>query len=191
MPNFIAHDRSQTKTEVDVFAVRLQHSCEAGFQDDNIQLGIPEKGIDVILAEAKTRSMDKLNDAWTKREKKALDYVLKRVGIVPVEEVERVADELYEKRKASRQGFTVRICAFAESISPELTRLGVTPVRWIEVLQFIHRRFHDNEPFKRDHKMWDDFGKYLWQNVESSPPADPQRFFDGWIQWQRGQTQSV
>jgi hypothetical protein len=180
MPNFIAHGRPSAKTDVDVLAVRLEHSCEATFADDRERLAIPDRGVDVIFAEAKNGPIQKLNGPWARPEEKALDYVLKRVGIVPVGEVEAVAKEVYDKRKATGNGFTVRICVFAESISDNLKRQEVTFVDWKSVLHFIHERFHDNSQFKRDHCVWDDFGKYLWQNVESCAPTDCRRFFQDW-----------
>jgi hypothetical protein len=121
-----------------------------------------------------------LNGPWANREERALDYVLKRVGVVPPDQVEGVASELYTKRKATGHGFTVRICAFGESASKDLLSQGVTFVNWKSVFEFIHRRFHDNSQFKRDNACWDDFGKYLWQNVEGYPPTDCKRFFQDW-----------
>jgi hypothetical protein len=45
MPNFIAHGRPTAKTDVDVLAVRLEHSREAGFQDDKNRLQIPTQAL--------------------------------------------------------------------------------------------------------------------------------------------------
>lgn len=57
---------------------------------------------------------------------------------------------------------------------------GLTFVSWKSVVEFIHRRFHDNSEFKRDHVYWDDFGKYLWQNVESCPPTNCKKLCQDW-----------
>lgn len=180
MPNFIAHDRRTAKTDVDVLAVRFRDSYEARFADDTEQLQIPDTPVDVVFAEVKEGCVNSLNGPWANREQGALDYVLKRVGIVPAEHVQYVADELYSSRKATSNRFTVRICAFGEFVSRDLINQGVTFVDWTRVFQFIHTRFHDNSEFKRDHGVWDEFGKYLWQNVESLPPTDCKRFFQGW-----------
>jgi hypothetical protein len=180
MPNFIVHGRPGARTDVDVLAVRLEHSQEAGFQDDKGQLRTPDRGTDVVLAEAKEGCVDRLNGPWANREGRALDYVLKRVGVVPPDQVERVASELYSKRNATGDGFTVRVCAFGESVSKDVLSQGVTFVSWKSVFEFVHRRFLDNSQFKRDNVCWDDSGKYLWQKVESCTPTDCKRFFQNW-----------
>jgi hypothetical protein len=180
MPNFIVHGRPAARTDVDVLAVRLEYSQEACFQDDKGELKTPDRGTDVVLAEAKGGCTEKLNGPWANREGRALDYVLRRVGVVPPDQVERVASDLYRKRNATGNGFTVRVCAFGESASKDLLSEGVTFVNWRSVFEFIYRRFHDNSEFKRDNVCWDDFGKYLWQNVESSPPTNCKKFFQDW-----------
>jgi hypothetical protein len=180
MPNFIVHGRLAARTDVDVLAVRFRHSCEARFADDNEQLHIPDTPVDVVFAEVKEGCVNSLNGPWANREQGALDYVLKRVGIVPAEHVQHVAKELYSSRKASCDRFTVRICAFGGSVSGDLLSQGVTFVDWTRVFNFIHNRFHDNSEFKRDNDVWDEYGKYLWQNVESLPPTNCKKFFQDW-----------
>ena len=180
MPNFIAHGRPAAKTDVDVLAIRLGHSFEANFQDDKGQLKIPDRGTDVVFVEVKEDYIGTLNGPWANRAVGALDYVLKRVGIVPASHVKAVADALYDKRSFIGDGFTVRICAFGASASKGLVSQGIIFVDWKSVFEFIHNRFRDNNEFKRDHCVWDGFGKYLWQNVESCPPTDYKRFFQDW-----------
>jgi hypothetical protein len=55
MPNFIAHGRPTARTDVDVLAVRLEHSHEATFQDDRARSR--------FLAEARMLSLQKRNRA--------------------------------------------------------------------------------------------------------------------------------
>ena len=126
MPNFIAHGRRGAKTDVDVLAVRFRYSCEARFADDNERLQIPGTPVDVVFAEAKEGHIEKLNGPWVNREGRALDYVLSRVGVVPPHQVEEVAIQLYNKKEAIGDGFTVRICAFGGSASRDLLDQGVT-----------------------------------------------------------------
>ena len=176
LPNFIAHGGL---TEVDVLAVRFPYSSE-GFQDDarlEITGGHPEK--DIVLAEAKRSHIDKLNRSWNSPEMGALNYVLRRVGIVPEGEVDGLARELYEKRNARVGGISVRIFCFGQSISKDLLAKGVKFISWREVFEFINQRFRENEKIKADHDAWDDFGKYLWQELSANiPGADA--FFAGW-----------
>jgi hypothetical protein len=134
----------------------------------------------VVLAEAKQGCIKTLNGPWAKRGDRVLDYVLQPVGIVPAQCVAHIAEELYDMSKAAGHGFTIRICVFAESASNDLLSQGVTFVDWNSVLEFIHKRFHDNSKFKRDHVVWDKFGQYLWQSVEACPATDYKQFFQDW-----------
>jgi len=84
MPNFYAHGRQGPLTEVDGLGARFPHSSE--FEDDP-GLNIPQGGIDIVFAEAKGKQIEVLNGPWGSPEKGALDYVLKRVGVVRAEQV--------------------------------------------------------------------------------------------------------
>jgi hypothetical protein len=179
IPNFIVHGRPAALTDVDVLAVRLPYSSESRFIDDG-ELGIPKDRIDIIFAEAKRGEIRSLNGPWRDPHAGALNRVLQRVGIVPPDRVGELAAELYMKRSTSENGFTIRICAFGEKISPELRQSGVHFVDWQHVLQFVHQRFRDNEQFKADHGMWDKFGQYLWGKLNGQEPCEPEALFNGW-----------
>src|SRR5882672_531543 len=84
LPNFIAHGRSGPLTEVDVLGARFPHSTE--LKDDPV-LKIPQAGVDIVFAEAKRKTIEKLNGPWSSPDKGALDYVLRRIGVVPTDEV--------------------------------------------------------------------------------------------------------
>ena len=175
-PNFIAHGRHGPLTEVDVLGVRFPHSAE--FEDDP-QLNIPKDLIDIVLAEAKGKTIEALNGPWGAPEKGALDYVLRRVGVVPAEQVKGLAADLYARRSAAMDGYRVRIVCFADTISEELRKQGVTFVSWAQVLDFVRKRFWENERLKQEHEAWDDFGKYLWTTVMGGK-ADADGLFHGW-----------
>jgi hypothetical protein len=154
LPNFYAHGRYGPLTEVDILGVRFPYSKE--FPDDPA-LEIPKDGIDVVFAEAKTRQVESLNGPWSSPEKGALDYVLKRVGIAPLEEVAHLAKQLYAKRRVQTKGvtrITVRVNCFCESISKALLAEGVTFLPWNHVLEFVHGRFNGNDRLKADHEAW-------------------------------------
>src|SRR5437763_2513848 len=101
LPNFVAHGRRGPLTEVDVLGARFPHSRE--FEDDPT-LHIPADRIDIVFAEAKAKRIDELNGPWGSPEKGALDYVLKRVGLVKEEDLKALAEEIYTKRLAIRNG---------------------------------------------------------------------------------------
>jgi hypothetical protein len=175
-PNFIAHGRPGPLTEVDVLGVRFPHSAE--FKDDPA-LGIPKDCIDIVFAEAKGKKIETLNGPWGSPEKGALDYVLKRVGVVPAEHVQALAADLYAKRNAEIDGYRVRIVCFADTISEELLKQGVTFISWGQALDFVRKRFGVNAKLKQEHEAWDDFGKYLWTTVMNRR-LDADDLFRGW-----------
>lgn len=179
LPNFYAHGCTGPLTEIDVLAVRFPHSQEQEFEDDSA-LAKPTDRVDVVFAEAKIRQVDSLNGPWCSPEKRALDYVLKRVGIVPTGRVAELAEGLYSNRKAEVDGFTVRIVCFGTDISPKLRREGVHFVSWAQVLSFINKRFKNNDKLKADHEAWDDFGKYLWEMLCNNQNPCPDTFFSEW-----------
>ena len=134
LPNFIAHGRGGPLTEVDVLGVRFPYSEEAEFEDD-AALRIPNQGTDIVFAEAKTRQINVLNGPWGRPETGALDYVLRRVGILPEAQVAALAAALYVQRATQINGVTLRIICFAETIGDELREEGVTFIPWAQVLQ--------------------------------------------------------
>jgi len=178
-PNFIVHGRPSARTDVDVLAVRFPYSEESNFKDDS-ELRLSHDRIDVVLAEAKSGPISSLNGPWSRPQKGALDYVLKRVGIAPKDDVSRLANDLYKHRSTTAEGFRVRILAFAESISDQLRDEGVIFIGWNQVLKFIHRRFRDNDQLKRDHVVWDKFGQYLWMQLSEGSVPPSRDFFSNW-----------
>lgn len=175
-PNFIAHGRLGPLTEVDVLGVRFPHSAE--FEDDPA-LGIPKDCVDIVFAEAKGKTIEALNGPWGSPEKGALDYVLRRVGVVPAEQVKEVAASLYEKRSAEIDGYRIRIVCLADTIGGELRKQGVTFISWTQAVDFIRRRFQGNARLKQEHEAWDDFGKYLWTTLMNRR-IDADGLFRGW-----------
>jgi hypothetical protein len=169
LPNFMAHRRRGALTEVDVLGVRFPYSEE--FEDDP-NLKIPKDRTDIVFAEAKGKKIEELNGPWGSPEHRALDYVLKRVGVAPAAQVEELAKGLYAKRMAEVDGYRIRIVCFADAISENLLKQGVTFVFWAQVLDFIRKRFRENAKLKRDHEAWDEFGKHLWTAVMNGVDAD-------------------
>jgi hypothetical protein len=188
LPNFIAHGRPGTLTEVDVLGVRFPHSEEPKFKDDP-GLKIPNDRIDIVFAEVKGKKIEDLNGPWSSPEKGALDYVLKRVGVAPAEQVKGLATDLYKKRNAEIDGYRIRIVCFADTISDGLLKQDVTFISWAQALDFIRNRFQGNARLKQDHEAWDDFGKYLWTALVNDN-VDADGLFHGWDTRSRGTNKS-
>jgi hypothetical protein len=82
---------------MDVTAVRCRHSQELPFEDSKA-LKIPSAKVDVVLAEAKRGDVSALSNSWNSSEKPALEYVVRRVGVVPSKKVDEVCASLCESR---------------------------------------------------------------------------------------------
>ncbi len=182
-PNFIAHRRGGTLTEVDILGVRFPHSIETadGTQfDDDQDLGIPGERIDVVFAEAKRNRIDELNGPWRDPSTRALDYVLRRAGMVPGAELATLAEHLYKHRKWVGPDHQVRIVVFADTIGDGLRKEEVAFVGWQQVLSFVRKRFTENDRLKAEHEAWDEFGQYLWKTLTGVAIPTAAELFDNW-----------
>jgi hypothetical protein len=114
-----------------------------------------------------------------------LDYVLRRVGILPEAQVAALAAELYAQRATEINGVIIRIICFAETIGDGLREEGVTFIPWAQVLQFIPQRFAGNARLKSDHDAWDEFGKFLWEQLMTRTPPTADELFVAWARRHR------
>jgi len=177
IPNFIAHGNGGPRTDVDVLAVRFPHSRE--YQDDTQRLKIPADKIDIIFAESKTGHCQ-LNGPWkAPGNGHALEYVLRRIGIVENDEsIVAAANGLYEKQSYQSGDYVFRIVCFGSRINKKLPR--VTQVMWPDVLAFLNERFGTYKAEKAEHQHWDSFGAYLWDNLSGDVVPNVNAIVDGW-----------
>jgi len=165
MANFIVHGDSAaagTVTEADIVGVRFPFSQEFDENDDDKQLVVAEK-IDFVLADAAS-GLCKLNGPWTKRDRKPMEYILKRIGFLEDDKVRIVANGLYENgRSDTDDRYSVRMVCFG--CSKSTTVLDATQILWEDVVSFMAKRFAKYHDRKRDHSQWDPFGWYLWDEL--------------------------
>ncbi len=174
--NFYAHARHKTLGEIDVTGVRFPYSQELNFEDDLRVLG----KTDVVLVESEKGDIDAENNPWKSRTKEALEYALRRVGIVPRERLDEACKSVCESGNYTRDDYSLRAICCGRSMSVELEKRGITCVKWAEMLKFIQNRFRSNERLRRQHEQWDCFGKYLWKQLNRSSPPDEAKFFCEW-----------
>jgi hypothetical protein len=171
IPNFVVHPehgRNQG-TDVDILGVRFPYRAEShpdSMSDDTTFAGpakpFGEKSF-VALAEVKT-GLCKLNGAWTDPDKRNMQRVLAALGIVPMSEVEAVAQSIYEKGCYSNQLYHVSMVCVGRDTNPDITRdyAQVPQISWDRVLRFIFGRFRDFYKQKVAHGQWDQQGRDLW-----------------------------
>jgi hypothetical protein len=169
--NFYAHDRHETLGEVDVIGVRFPHSQELHFKDSEA-LKIPDGKIDVVLAEAKRGNIDSLNNSWNSSESLALEYFVRRVGIVSSEKVDDACTGLRGSvsRNITLSDFSLRIVYCCRSVDAALEKQGVTCVRWGQNLAPFRLRSYssDWEPTFESHRTLEAGGTTLKSRVPSS-----------------------
>src|ERR1700730_15710200 len=124
IPNFIAHGRTSSQTDVDVLAVRFPHSEE--YPDDVKVLRIPHGKTDVLLAEVKAGEC-RLNGPWKgKSEGDPLEYVPRRVGLLDPTKVKEAANELCAHRlyppekELEKSPYVIRIACFGNAENASL-----------------------------------------------------------------------
>ncbi len=178
--NFHEHDRHRTIGEIDVIGVRFPHSRELDFEDDIAYLQIMPGKIDVVLAEAEKGDINEQNNPWKLRTKGALEYAIRRIGIVSPEEFEKACTSLYEARQFTRDGLSLHAVCCGRSVDNNLEKQGITSLEWTRILAFIQNRFQNNAKLKAQHEQWDWFGQYLWEQLAESSSRNEAAFFSGW-----------
>ncbi len=178
--NFHEHDRYKTIGEIDVIGVRFPHSHELDLKDDVALLKIPPGKIDVVLVEAEKGDINEQQNPWKFRTKEALEYAIRRIGILPCEELQKACTMLHENRCFTRGEVSLRAVCCGRSVDSGLEKQGITCLEWAKILAFIQNRFQNNAKLKAQHEQWDWFGKYLWDWLADSSSPNEAEFFSGW-----------
>ncbi len=178
--NFYAHDRHETLGEIDVIGVRFPDSQELDFEDDVALLKIPPGKTDIVLVEAEKGDISEQNNPWKSRTKEALEYAIRRIGILPPAELDEGCTSVSEAHQFTRDGFSLRGVCCGRSVDKELEKQGITCLEWAKILEFIQNRFQNNYRLKAQHERWDWFGQYLWKHLVQSSSPNEAEFFSGW-----------
>lgn len=159
------HGRYRQQTDVDVMGVRLPYRHEnrkRPMQDHPLfQVGCMQ----FALAETKS-SMCGLNDSWRESARENMQKALSAAGIVPQEDLDTVAAQLYAHGQFRTDVLWVRWLFFGRTFNSDLQNEfpDVPQLLWaVDVLPFVHERFNEYSREKRTHQQWDEDAKGLFQ----------------------------
>jgi hypothetical protein len=170
--SFVVHPEKgpNQETEIDALAIRLPYRAEGLTEedemiDDSTILSISnDKCPLVLIAEVKKDSC-KINKPWENREKKNMERFLKAIGCTPKEDIETVADALYDVG-IYRGAYTISLICFGKKEDKDLkiNKPAITQILWDDVLGFIYDRFRKYPMRKAAHMQWDLTGHRLWES---------------------------
>lgn len=171
IPNFIIHpDRGRNqRTDVDILGVRFPFRQElSGMKDDNFLSRYDEKPL-IILAEVKIGRCN-LNGPWTDPEKQNMQRVLRAIGAIKHEGVDKIANDLYEQGRAEESIFSVSLLSIGNEINQEIAERfpKVPQITWGQIFDFIYNRLYQFRLQKVSHGQWDTVGKHLMRCMKES-----------------------
>lgn len=176
--DFIVHPDfgSNQQTDIDIFGVRFPHRSELlknSMQDD--EKLINNSKIHVAIVEVKA-GICNINETWKDPRLMNIKRFLKALGALPSSEIEKAAQDLYNKMIYSSGEVIIEIILVGDQINNMLkaSHQELKQITFNDILEFIYKRFYEYRLQKRDHSQWDGFGKKLWDNFEQS--KDKQNF---------------
>lgn len=169
--NFIVHPeaadtdgRYRQQTDVDVMGVRLPYRRENRKRPMEDHPLFRTECMQFALAETKSSTCG-LNDSWRDAARENMQKALSAAGIVPPQDVDKVAAQLYASGQFRTDALWVRWLFFGRNFNSDLqTEFPDVPqLLWAnDVLPFIHERFNGYRLEKRAHNQWDDDAKGLF-----------------------------
>lgn len=179
--NFVVHAdrRGETGTDADILGVRFPFRAELferPMPDYKEFTKITSRPY-IAIAEVK-RGLCNLNGPWTSRERRNIQRVLHAIGILPLEDVDFVAERVYEKGWYKNSELYLTLICVGETLNQDINnRYPLVPqILWSDIKSFIFQRFRDYQHVKTWHQHWDENGHNLWNLFESS--RDEQSFVD-------------
>jgi hypothetical protein len=132
--NFTVHPdfRREPETEADILAVRFPQSKEEpeGYKFERDSDLVIDDAIDFIIGEAKSGKCAINQNSWGNPERRHVQYALEWMGFLKDEEIESVAEELYQRKVWKNKKYSVRFVCFGhypdddlKEKYPELTQL--------------------------------------------------------------------
>lgn len=177
--NFVVHTERKgiTGTDADILGVRFPYRAELFERPmpDYREFTKVTSRPYIAIAEV-TRGHCKLNGPWTSPEKRNIQRVLRAIGVLPLEDVDFVAEKLYEQGCYKDSKIYLSIICIGETSSPDVNnRYPLVPqIVWSDIKSFIYQRFRSYRNVKTWHQHWDENGHNLWNLFEST--RDEQSF---------------
>lgn len=180
--NFVVHfeRKGETGTDADILGVRFPFRAELFERPmpDYQEFTKVTRHPYIAIAEVK-RGLCDLNGPWTSPEQRNIQRVLRAVGAIPLEDVDLVAQKLYEQGCYENTRYYISLICIGENINPEIQqRYPLVPqILWSDVKSFIYQRFRNYRSVKSWHQHWDKDGHSLWKWFKNS--RDEQTFSSG------------
>lgn len=173
IPGFILHpDRVQRfpQTEADLIGVRFPYSTEIlggrYMVDDEtlLQIDSTKSRVVFVLAEVKV-DLCNINGPWSERARGNMQRVIRRLGFVPENMVEAIAESMYDELRWESETHVIQYIAIGSRFNdglerrhPKLVQIGFQQIS--EFLLHRFRNFPEKLPTGAVHEQWPDFGRY-------------------------------
>lgn len=189
--NFVVHAyrRGESGTDADILGVRFPNRAEL---IERPMIDYPEftRNIStpyIVIAEVK-RGLCDLNGPWTSPHRENINRVLRAIGAVPIADVDRVAENLYDHGCFQSSNYYFSLICLGETRNNSIhTKFPSVPkILWSDVKSFIYKRFRDYRNQKMWHQQWDHNGRNLFNWFRQC--KDEEDFTSGIeIRWLRNQ----
>lgn len=161
--NFIVHPDTGTsqRTDADLLAVRFKYRAEniqRPMTDDNPVIEC-DSFCNFIIAEIKS-GLCALNGPWTDPEKENMQRVLRAIGCIDEERIQKVASQLYHCGIWQDDQVSIRLFAIGDR-KAELQIPVQQQVTWGDVIAFLIRRFREYRDQKSSVGQWTPDGTKL------------------------------
>ena len=177
--NFVVHSdrKGETGTDADILGVRFPYRAELFERPmpDYSEFTKFTSRPYIAIAEVK-RGLCNLNGPWTSPERRNIQRVLRAIGVLPLEDVNFVAEKLYEQGCYKSSELYLSLICVGETSNPDVkNKFPLVPqILWSDIKLFIYQRFRNYRNVKTWHQHWDENGHNLWNLFESS--RDEQSF---------------
>jgi|ERR1035437_9225841 hypothetical protein len=174
--NFVVHpvgprEGTVQRTDADVLGVRFPHRHEVVGGDPLIDHdafhGAPRTLF--VISEVKSGRCS-LNGPWSRPEDENVLNVLRSFGPISPEELDEVAQQLYENGRFQSERFEARLLCFGSSTSN--LPVGVLQFTWEQVFGFIHDRYRTFWQPKKQNQQWPAIGQFLWKECKKGERDD-------------------
>jgi hypothetical protein len=181
-------------TDVDILAVRLPNAQEQVLGqalplDESLIDESCHERIDCLIAEVKGEAEGDLNRVWhpdankAARSQRAIETVVRRLGVVPEAEVGGVAERLREAYVVESGPWRIRLWYFCYGTrdkgfdgSPRVRERGVPQANLRQMAEFFRQRtgcwVQMGIGERSHHPQWDPFISELWRVVDLSRNVD-------------------
>jgi len=173
IPNFVLHPygHGSAHTDVDIAGVRFPYRREFDPGDGGDDRWFQELTAKpcCIIAEVKTAQCA-INGPWSNRDRGNVNRIMADLGLYSPEEAPTAAEALYERGYYDGQSLFCSLFCVGNSKSERITDdyPHVPQQTWVDIADWLYRRFRKYRERKADHNQWDYVGKRIWTIAEEA-----------------------